>query len=497
VCRKIEVIALITIFAACAARGGQIALWSLDESSGTTAHDSIGGFDGTLTGMDPTTDWVAGQVGGALDFDGIDDRVSLPSLSINSNTMTITAWIKSNANQSGYTGLVFRRSGDENASGFGFSGTANELGYHWNNTKWDWHSGLVVPNGKWVFVAISIGTTQASVYLGDPDASSLQTTTTSHSTHTEQFNGANIGCDSYLEANRYFNGSIDEVGIWDEALAQDQIQTVYNYGTVSVVEFQASSSGALETVSPADIAVVVTRPEAGRTYTVDYAVTGGSATSGDDYSPLDSGTLTFNPGQTAASISVTIINDGIDENDETIEVTLSNVTGEQVVLGEAAVHTYTIIDPRPSVQFSAEVDSGAENVQIMHGPREIAVVLSNAAASTVTVNYAVTGGSADQGTDYEISGGILSFPAGETTRDISVTIIDDALVEGNETILLGLSNAVGAKLGPAAQHAYTIVDDDPREPYHLDINNDGFVDEGDLFIIIENWLQSSLDPSEL
>ena len=58
---------------------GLIGHWKLDESAGTTAADSSGnGNDGTLTNMDPATDWfpTGGQVNGALDFDGVDDRVN-------------------------------------------------------------------------------------------------------------------------------------------------------------------------------------------------------------------------------------------------------------------------------------------------------------------------------------------------------------------------------------------------------------------------------------
>lgn len=54
-----------------------LAYWAFDESAGTTAADSSGnGHVGTLNNMDPMTDWVAGKVGNALDFDGSNDYVS-------------------------------------------------------------------------------------------------------------------------------------------------------------------------------------------------------------------------------------------------------------------------------------------------------------------------------------------------------------------------------------------------------------------------------------
>jgi hypothetical protein len=69
--------------------------WKFDETSGTTAHDSVSNKDGTLTNMDPLTDWVAGKIDGALDFDGTDDHVALDAIdALKSGAVTVSAWIK-------------------------------------------------------------------------------------------------------------------------------------------------------------------------------------------------------------------------------------------------------------------------------------------------------------------------------------------------------------------------------------------------------------------
>ena len=58
---------------------GLVGCWLLNENSGNKAHDSSGqGNVGTLTNMDPATDWVGSPDGGALDFDGSDDVVIIP-----------------------------------------------------------------------------------------------------------------------------------------------------------------------------------------------------------------------------------------------------------------------------------------------------------------------------------------------------------------------------------------------------------------------------------
>jgi len=261
------------------------------------------------------------------------------------------------------------------------------------------------------------------------------------------------------------------------------------------VGFENETSSDLEAVSPAEIAVVLTNAQT-QQVSVNYAVTGGTATPGQDFT-LQPGTLVFSPGQTNKSISINIINDGVDEDDETIELTLSNVSGAQVELGTAC-HVYTILDPRPAVQFEDSAGGGPENAQIIHRPRKIPVSLSAAATATITVDYAPVGGSAMRGADYEMAQGKLTFAAGEITKYLYVTIIDDDLLESDETIVLRLSNPTGAKFGANTQHAYTIADDDTgAEPPNRDLNNDGKVDYQDVAVFLDSWLDCTLSPPEL
>jgi hypothetical protein len=69
--------------------------------------------------------------------------------------------------------------------------------------------------------------------------------------------------------------------------------------------------------------VVTLDTQSGRTVTVDYETSPATADEWDDYRPA-AGTLTFDPGQTSKSFAVTIINDGVNEDDrETVDLTLS------------------------------------------------------------------------------------------------------------------------------------------------------------------------------
>ena len=78
-----------------------------------------------------------------------------------------------------------------------------------------------------------------------------------------------------------------------------------------------------------------------------------------------------------------------------------------------------------------------------------AVALSRAAVEPVTVDYATEDGSARAGEDYAAASGTVTFAAGETSKTVEVVVLDDAHDEGEETFVLALSNASGARLGDA------------------------------------------------
>ena len=91
------------------------------------------------------------------------------------------------------------------------------------------------------------------------------------------------------------------------------------------------------------------------------------------------------------------------------------------------------------------------------------VTLSAPSVQTVTVNYATASGSATAGVDFTPAIGTLTFPAGTTSRFLSVPVIGDTLVEGNETFTVTLSGPVDAVLA-RPQGVGTIIDDDAPPP---------------------------------
>ena len=88
-----------------------------------------------------------------------------------------------------------------------------------------------------------------------------------------------------------------------------------------------------------------------------------------------------------------------------------------------------------------------------------AVSLSVASDQEVTVEYATSDGTAESGTDFTAASGTLTFPAGDSSRTVSVVTADDSDDEEDEAFTLTLSNASGAGLRGATATG-TIVDND-------------------------------------
>ncbi len=132
---------------------------------------------------------------------------------------------------------------------------------------------------------------------------------------------------------------------------------------------------------------------------------------------------------------------------------------EDVTLSGAAV------PPQPELTITdvivTETNTGTVNAVFT-------VTLSPAAGQTVTVNYATANGTATAPADYTATSGVLTFPAGTTTRQITVAVVGETLSEATEQFTVNLSNASGALI-VGGTGTGSILDNDPLPS--LSINN--------------------------
>ncbi len=181
---------------------------------------------------------------------------------------------------------------------------------------------------------------------------------------------------------------------------------------------------------------------------------GGTAADPDDYGP-DTMTLTIPAGMTTADLTLTVVDDAIDENDETVVVTIGAPTN--AVPGTVTVHTATIVDnePPPSVTFTSAGQSNDESVS----PLTVTAELSEVSGLAVQVPLLFGGNAADPA-DYSPDVTTLTIPAGMTTADLTLTVVDDALDETSEVVDVQMGALINAVAGAVTLHTAVIQDND-------------------------------------
>ncbi len=192
-----------------------------------------------------------------------------------------------------------------------------------------------------------------------------------------------------------------------------------------------------------------------------WTTSDGTATAGDDYTPVSDGTLTIAAGETTGTLSVSTIEDALEEDDETFTVTITGTTlpaGVEIAEDGAAA-TGTIEEGK---SFSVSVaDAEAPEGMALEFP----VTLSGEASSDVLLTWSTSDGTAVSGDDYtEVAGGVTAIRAGETEATLRVPTLPDTLAEGDETFTVTIvgdslpRNVEVAEDGATATG--TIVDDD-------------------------------------
>lgn len=219
----------------------------------------------------------------------------------------------------------------------------------------------------------------------------------------------------------------------------------------SLVTFSSPTYSVTENFVTGNATISVTRTGAvAGGVSVDYVTLTnlGTATPFLDYTPV-SGRLIFGPGETLKTFNVPIIDDDLLEDSETVVFALTNLVG-QAQLAASPLTVLTIIDNdfRPgTLTFSAI----SYRVSETNGTITLNVYRTNGFTGTVSARYFTADGSATTGLDYLGGGGLLTFTEGVTNQSITIRILNDTLVEGNETFYVGLTNLSGGTTvaGPA------------------------------------------------
>jgi glucose/arabinose dehydrogenase len=233
--------------------------------------------------------------------------------------------------------------------------------------------------------------------------------------------------------------------------------TAVSVSDVTVTEGDAGTVSAVFSVS---LSAAVAQ-----TVTVQYATADSTATAGIDYTAV-TGTVIFAPGTATRLVSVPVLADLLDEDDEFFTLNLSNPTNATIADGQG-VGTITDNDPLPFLLVSdcAVIEGNGGST-----PCTFTVLLTPVSGRQVAVTSLTANGTAAAGLDYVTTGGGLTFAPGVTQQTKTVDVLGDLLVEPDEFFVLNLSSPINATLADP-QGVGTIVDDDATSLSSVEISH--------------------------
>jgi len=202
---------------------------SFDEESGNIAYDqSQYGNDGTIYGATR----VRGIIGKALSFDGVDDYVDCGDIDDvdGASEITVTAWVKWGGAAGGLTAArEFHRKNNVYAFGGGWKDHKARFWIHDGTWKNSGDSITDIDDGSWYFIAGVYDGEYLRLYVNGVEESNNYIGSTTLSANIEH-----VIVGSSKGTGEFWNGIIDEVRIYNRALSEKEIKTLYHYGIQSL-----------------------------------------------------------------------------------------------------------------------------------------------------------------------------------------------------------------------------------------------------------------------
>jgi hypothetical protein len=264
--------------------------------------------------------------------------------------------------------------------------------------------------------------------------------------------------DNKREADETFSVTITSVSAGDIGAANTAQATITNDDPIPTISVAAAAANEGNTgTTPLSVPATLSSPS-DQTITVSWATQDGTATVADGDYAAGGGTLTFPPGTTGPQNAVVFVTgDNKRESDEVLSVVLSSPTNATIATGTASA-TITNDDPIPTISIAdASINEGNSGTT----PFAVPATLSNPSDQIITVDWATQDGTATVAdNDYVAASGTLTFPPGTTgPQNALFNVNGDTKPEGDEVVLVNLTNPVNATLLDGSANA-TITNDD-------------------------------------
>ena len=249
------------------------------------------------------------------------------------------------------------------------------------------------------------------------------------------------------------DGYINESAAISFTITENESAPVITMNFNNCSSFTAISTTVAENASGTHCITTFTSQIADEDITVNVSLGGTAGTS--DYSSdyLSRGYITIDANSTQSSFSFDPSTDSINEQNETLIVSISSVSGADATESGTQSETITITDTTTdsTVSFAASASSIDENSS---SSITITATLSAATYEDVSISLS-TSGTSTEGTDYGTISDI-TVSAGSTTGTVSFTPTDDTTYEGNETAIIDISGVSGGGASESGTQQLTL-----------------------------------------
>jgi len=208
--------------------------------------------------------------------------------------------------------------------------------------------------------------------------------------------------------------------------------------------------------SEVSLRIGLDRPAVGE-IVVPFTVTATALTEGDDYTPIEQGSVTFADGESESAILVTLLGD--DLNEQTGSLAFAFVDTNEVLIDSDSAPAQLFVEdfePEPVVRFEVAEQTASERA----GLARVRVFVEPPSDQALETRVDITG-SAGPGVDYNLPPDFDRFviPARGTSATVDITLIAEDTPEGNETIRLALQPPAFGSLGEPNVHTVTLFGD--------------------------------------
>ena len=405
-----------------------VAHWTLDETSGSSAADSSGnGHTATVNGG--VTLGQTGQLGGAFDLNGSNGYLQATGYKgiTGGASRTVSAWIKTTADNADIISWGTNSNGQKWVMRVqDTNGTSGALrvevsgGYIVGST--------VVNDGQWHHVAAvlesdgSPNVNEVRLYVDGV----LEVASTTQATAINTASGDDVKIGNSQSNNRYFDGSLDDVRIYDVALDAAQVAVLPTGGGIpnNAPEANDGSGSVAENLAAGEAVATVDASDPDTGDTLTYAITGGNT--GNAFAIDASGNIT----------TATVLDyETLDSYLLTIEVT------DEGGLSDTAVIDVTVTNVNEAPTAADASGSVVENASM---GTAVATVSASDPDVGDTLSYEITGGNPGNAFAIDQNGNItvasvIDFEA-ISSYTLTVEVADQAVLYDYATVTITVTN---------------------------------------------------------